>query len=42
MILKAGRITHLPPKGLSEEEKEELMGKLTADDPAPEERYMSI
>jgi hypothetical protein len=42
MILKVGRITHLTPKGLSEEEKEEQMAKLLAEDPVQEERYTTI
>ena len=32
-MLKAGRITHAEPVGMSEEEKEEYMGKLNESDP---------
>lgn len=42
MILKAGRVSHLAPKGISEEEKEELMGKLATEDPQTEERYTAL
>ena len=33
IILQAGRITHLTPQGMSEEEKDELLGKLADTDP---------
>lgn len=32
MILKAGRVSHIAPPELSEEEKEEYLGKLTEKD----------
>lgn len=40
-ILLAGRITHLLPKGLSEEEKDEKMAKLAEEDPVLE-RYKGL
>ena len=41
-ILIAGRINHLPPQNLTEEEKDELMAKLAETDAAPEDRFRGL
>lgn len=40
-VLKAGRITHLEPEGVNEDEKEEIMGKLAESDPTVD-RYRAL
>jgi radial spoke head protein 4A len=41
VLLKAGRITHLEPVGLPEDEKDEYMGKLAETDPTVD-RYRTL
>jgi hypothetical protein len=41
LLLKAGRITHIAPPELGDEEKEEYLGKLAEKD-APVDRYRAI
>jgi hypothetical protein len=38
LLLKAGRVTHVAPPDLPEEEREEFLGKLAEKD-APADRY---
>jgi hypothetical protein len=39
--LKAGRCSHIPPVGMSEEEKEEYLNKLAEEDKV-EERFRMV
>jgi len=41
IILKAGRVTHIAPPDLGEEERDEYLGKL-ADKDAPVDRFRGI
>lgn len=41
ILLKAGRCSHMPPVGMSEEEKEEYLNKLAEEDKV-EERFRMV
>lgn len=41
-ILQAGRLTHLAPASLTEEEKEEYLGKVAETDSTPEDRFRGL
>ena len=41
VLLQAGRCNHVVPSGLTEEQAEEALGQLNADDPG-QERYRSL
>ena len=41
-ILKLGRISYADPEGVTEEEKEEILGKLAETDPILEDRYRAL
>jgi hypothetical protein len=41
ILLKAGRCTHIPPKGVSDEERDEILAKLAEEDKV-EERFKAL
>lgn len=41
ILLKAGRCTHVPPKGVSDEERDEILAKLAEEDKV-EERFKAL
>lgn len=41
ILLKAGRCSHIPPKGVSDEERDEILAKLAEEDKV-EERFKAL